>query len=414
MKRFALLICAAACGGPQRPPPAAERYVLTGTRVYLTPDQPPIDHAWVVVNTGTIESFGSGEPPIGVRRNAACSDGVIAAGFQNSHVHFTDPAFSRAADRPRDELEKPLIAMTSRFGFTTVVDTASDLLNTIALRSRIEHGELRGPAILTVGYPLYPDHGIPIYLRDLPPEILAQLPQPATADEARAIVRTNFAHGANATKLFIATPQGHGEIKRMAIEIAVAAVDETRKAGGLVVVHPTDADGVTAAVQAGVDIIAHTTIDGATTEWSDQLIHDMVAKHISLVPTLKLWGYELAKQHVAVEKRDAIVAPAEHQLAAFIHAGGQVLFGTDVGYMTDLDPTDEYVLMAHAGLTPMQILASLTTAPAARWNAGDHRGRIAPGLSADLVVLDGDPATDVRRFAAVRCTIRAGREIFVR
>jgi hypothetical protein len=46
-----------------------------------------------------------------------------------------------------------------------------------------------------------------------------------------------------------------------------------------------------------------------------------------------------------------------------------VLFGTDAGYMTVLDPTEEYVRLAEAGLTPMQILAALTTAPAARWRA---------------------------------------------
>jgi imidazolonepropionase-like amidohydrolase len=101
-------------------------------------------------------------------------------------------------------------------------------------------------------------------------------------------------------------------------------------------------------------------------------------------------------------------------VVAFATAGGQLLFGTDVGYMMDFDPTDEYVLMGEAGLSALQILASLTTVPAARWNEGERRGRVAPGLAADLVVLDGDPATDVRNFAHVRCTIRAGQEVFMR
>jgi imidazolonepropionase-like amidohydrolase len=107
------------------------------------------------------------------------------------------------------------------------------------------------------------------------------------------------------------------------------------------------------------------------------------------------------------------VGDAEKQLKAFADAGGQVLFGTDVGYMSDFDPTDEYALMAQTGLTPMQILASLTTAPAARWKAAERRGRVRAGFDADLVVLNGDPVTDVRRFAHVKCTLRAGRELFV-
>jgi len=82
--------------------------------------------------------------------------------------------------------------------------------------------------------------------------------------------------------------------------------------------------------------------------------------------------------------------------------------------MSDFDPTDEYVLMARAGMTPMQVLASLTTAPAARWRKDAVRGRIEPGMAADLVVLRADPAADMKGFADVACTIRAGHIIFAR
>jgi imidazolonepropionase-like amidohydrolase len=94
--------------------------------------------------------------------------------------------------------------------------------------------------------------------------------------------------------------------------------------------------------------------------------------------------------------------------------GGQVLFGTDVGYMTDHDPMLEYELMAKAGMTPMQILASLTTSPAARWQEQHRRGRLAAGMDADLVVLDADPADSPRHFAKVRCAIRGGQVIYAR
>jgi imidazolonepropionase-like amidohydrolase len=131
---------------------------------------------------------------------------------------------------------------------------------------------------------------------------------------------------------------------------------------------------------------------------------------MALVPTLKLWPYELAKIQLPPEIAGRALDDAVEQVRGFVAAGGQVLFGTDVGYMTDYDPTDEYVLLSRV-LTPMQILATLTTAPAARWKEGDRRGRVAAAMDADLVVLNGDPAQDVRRFADVRCTIRAGRVI---
>jgi imidazolonepropionase-like amidohydrolase len=89
-----------------------------------------------------------------------------------------------------------------------------------------------------------------------------------------------------------------------------------------------------------------------------------------------------------------------------------VLFGTDVGGVDDYDPSEEYVLMARAGMTVRQILASLTTAPAEKFGDSARLGRVAPGLTADLVVLHGDPSRDVRAFAAVRYTIRDGRLIY--
>jgi imidazolonepropionase-like amidohydrolase len=80
------------------------------------------------------------------------------------------------------------------------------------------------------------------------------------------------------------------------------------------------------------------------------------------------------------------------------------LFGSEV-------PSLEYRLMS-AELDWLQILASLTTAPATRFGFAARKGRIAVGMDADLVLLDADPARDPTAFARVRDTIRAGRVIW--
>src|SRR3546814_14799178 len=80
--------------------------------------------------------------------------------------------------------------MLVRYGFTSVVDTGSDPRDTGPLRARIESGEIAGPRIITAMSPLFPPDGVPYYVREaLPPEFLSLLSQPATADEAAAIVR---------------------------------------------------------------------------------------------------------------------------------------------------------------------------------------------------------------------------------
>ncbi len=395
--------------------PGGDRKLLTGTRLYPSPDEPPIEHAWVYVEGGTIKAVGpkSSPPPADVTPMEACSGGVITAGFQNSHVHFTHESFAEAATRPAEDVSGAFERMLTGFGCTTVVDTGSNPANTFPMRDRIERGEIRGPRILSVGAPLYPKDGIPFYLSDLPPEFLSKLSQPGEAAEATQLVRANLESGADATKLFIATPQADDSVKYMAREVARAAAEESHARGKLVMAHPTDTAGMNAILDAKVDIAVHTTI-GRSSAWSPELIRKLVAARVSVVPTLKLWGYELDKNKVPAEVQTRLVDGALKEVKAFSDAGGQILFGTDVGYMFELDPTEEYELMGQAGLTPMQILASLTTAPAARWSESGKRGTVRAGMAADLVVLNGDPVTDVKQFANVKCTIRGGREIFVR
>jgi imidazolonepropionase-like amidohydrolase len=292
-----------------------------------------------------------------------------------------------------------------------VLDTASDVDNTVALRARIESGDVAGPRILTAGWALFPANGIPFYLRDMPAEFLSRLPQPATVEEALASVQANLDRGADATKLFVMTPLPEGRVAFMEPDIALAAADETHRRGHPVIAHPTDIEGVNIAIEAGVDVLVHTTIGQGRTIWDAALVSQLVEQDIAVIPTLMLWPYELERAHVPANVIDLATGDAIGQLRSFSAAGGQVLFGTDVGYMSDYDPSEEYRLMASA-LEPMQILASLTTAPAARWKESGQRGRVAAGLAADLVVLEADPGADAAGFAKVRCTIRGGRLIY--
>jgi len=103
-----------------------------------------------------------------------------------------------------------------------------------------------------------------------------------------------------------------------------------------------------------------------------------------------------------------ISTPLE-QLRAYSEAGGQIVFGTDLGFITDYDPTEEYLLMARAGMSFRQILASLTTNPAERFGISNRTGRIAPNMEADIVIIAGDPEVDIKALSNVKYTLRKGR-----
>ena len=395
----------AGCG--ERAPEGAT--LIAASRLYVSPDAAPIDDAAVLIVDGKIAAAGPAKDIAsgGARRLTACDGGTVTAGFQNSHVHFTQPRFADAPAKPAAELSAAMTDMLNRYGFTTVVDTTSNLANTVVLRERIERGEVVGPRILTAGFALYPKNGIPIYLRDMPPDLVAMLSQPANVEEALADLQANLDGGADATKLFLMTPQGGGRFAFMQPDIALAAADETHRRGLPVLAHPTDIEGINLAIEAGVDVLVHTTIGEGSTAWDAPLIEQMRAKGMAVVPTLMLFPYELKRAELPQRVVDLATGDAVEQVRAYSKAGGQILFGTDVGYMSVDDPTDEYRLMARA-LSPMQILASLTTAPAARWKEEARRGRVAEGLDADLVVLEADPAADAANFAKVRCTLRGG------
>jgi imidazolonepropionase-like amidohydrolase len=323
---------------------------------------------------------------------------VIAAGFQNSHVHFTEEKWADAASQPAARLTSQLEAMLLRYGFTTVVDTASFLSNTLALRRRIESGEVAGPRILTAGEALYPPNGVPFYLREsMPEEILERLPQPSTAEQASALVAQLARDGADLTKLFTGSWVARGKVLPMPVEIATAAAAEAHRHGQLVFSHASNLAGLEVALLAGVDVLAHALDD--TRGLTPAHLARMKDRNMALVPTLKLFGGDRWLFEILDEVRD------------YARLGGPILFGTDVGYLTDYDPEAEYVLMASAGLGWREILASLTTSPAARLGEESRRGKIAPGMEADFVVLARDPARDVRAFADVRHVVRAGKVI---
>jgi imidazolonepropionase-like amidohydrolase len=91
-----------------------------------------------------------------------------------------------------------------------------------------------------------------------------------------------------------------------------------------------------------------------------------------------------------------------------------LLFGTDVGYMTDYSTEDKFRALQQCGLSAPDILRMLTTAPAERFGVANEKGTITPGKLADLVVLDTDPADDIAAFASIRCTVRNGRVLYTR
>ena len=392
---------------------------VVGATIHTSPTDEPIRNGVVLVEGAKIVAVGRrGSVRIPQGTNVIDAAGsTVTAGFWNSHVHFLERMWMDPAKIPASDLTRQFQMMLTQYGFTSVFDIWSSWENTRQLRERVESGDVSGPRIRATGPAIFPrGSATTAYLEIAPPAQWATLgfmphdrillPRVAEAAETAEIARKLLDAGADGLKMYVAFPGRDGGM--VPDGVIQALVKEGHSRGKPVFVHPTTTDGLMASVRAGVDVLAHTTPQSGP--WNEAVLSAMSQARVALIPTLSFWRYQV--RHERISAADNVEESAIGQLRSWVAIGGEVLYGTDLGWVTEYDPTGEYVLMAKAGMTFSQILASLTTAPARRFGDSDRLGRIAPGLTADLTILRSDPSKDIRALSAVDYTIRDGKVIY--
>jgi len=373
---------------------------LVGGAVYSSATAGALRDGTVLISGGTIAAVGK-RAEVKVPKQARvidCSGKTIVAGFWNSHVHLTEAAWNDAATAAADALEKHMQEMLTRWGFTTVWDLGSDASNSVALRRRVDSGEIAGPRIFLAG-DIFPKGGHPVYL---PQEL--KLPEAGTPEEAAQMARDDLKMGADGMKLFTGAYMGSKPVVNMDTAIVKAAVDVAHAEGKPVFAHPQNKVGLDNAIEGGVDVLAHTIPGGM--QYTPEELSRFKAQHTAMIPTLTLWTTILSDPAATAQ----VVKTGVEQLKAFTANGGVVLFGTDAGFISIYDTSMELEFM-HRALPTSDVLASLTTNPAGYFKAS-KKGRVEKGMDADLVVLSGDPTEDAKNLAKVEYTIRGGKVIY--
>jgi imidazolonepropionase-like amidohydrolase len=373
--------------------------VLQGGRVYSSPAADPIDNATVLIRNGRIVAVAkAGEFNIPKPAQVIdCTGKVIVAGFWNSHVHFMT-GWEDVPHTPAEKVEAHLQQLLTRWGFTTVWDLGSDVNNTLALRHRIEAGEIAGPQILMAG-DIFPKGGHPVYV-----PAAMNLPEAAGPEQAQEMARQYLKTGLDGIKLFTGAFMGNKPVVNMDIATVKAAVEIAHAQGKPVFAHPQNYVGEDNALAGGVDVLAHTIPSEG--HYTAEELSRMKQQHTALIPTLTLWT-TVVPDAATTEK---LVSAGVDELKTYFTAGGPILFGTDVDFQPKYDTTEEFALMGRA-MPWRDILASLTTQPSTFFKQ-PAKGRVEKGMDADLVVLDADPASDVRNLAKVMYTIRGGKIIY--
>ena len=265
----------------------AQDLAITRATVYAAPDAPARRDVTIVIRHGVIAGVGEHlRIPKGME-TISCEACVVLAGFWNAHVHFMEPQWNEAANQPADKLARQISEMLTHSGFTTVVDTGSDGENTIALRRRVDSGEVRD-AHLYRGHPYLSRACAALLLSGASARIEGKMAQPETAADAVTIVDKNRAAGCDIVKLFTGSIVRPGHITPMQVAIARAAVDEAHRHGQLVFSHSSNLEGTKVAIDAGVDVLAHTP--EVTSGIDEAMLRRMIAQHMTIIPTLKLFS----------------------------------------------------------------------------------------------------------------------------
>ncbi|MEX2293895.1 MAG: amidohydrolase family protein [Acidimicrobiales bacterium] len=287
------------------------------------------------------------------------------------------------------------------------------MLLDVALKKAIDLGWIDGPRIVPAGHAISPTGGHldPTMFQKLGPGVLPLTVEEGVAngvDEVRKAVRYQIKLGAALIKVCasggVMSHTGPAGAQQYSNDELRAITDEAHRAGLKVAAHAHGDDGIRAAVEAGIDCIEHGSL------MSDDTMSLLLERGTFLVPTTYLAdGMDVSHADPELQAKAAEVFPrAKATVSKAIERGVKIACGTDAPAIPHGRNAKELIALVDRGMTPIQALRSATTM-AAELIAVQDRGRLEPGLLADVIAVEGDPLVDISATEKVRFVMKDGR-----
>lgn len=376
-------------------------FALTGARLIDGTGRPPVDDAVVVIRDRRIAAAGARASTVvpGGARVIDVKGATIAPGLWDMHAHAAQiewlPAYLAA-------------------GVTTFRDMGGETPFLTAMRDTVASGKGLGPRVLLAG----------LVDGDAPTAFGAVVA--ATPDQGRAIVDRYKAAGFNQMKLY----------SLLQSDVVSAITARAHELGMSVTGHVPTALGLTRAVEAGMDQVAHLPLNGdpqspqtrATIEllakrkvvidptlpWNELLGHapetslESFEPGFAHAPPALLANYRSVKNDTNAAAAKQRVRDSQLMVKALFDAGVPIVAGTD-GALPGYSLLRSIEMYVEAGLTPMQAIESATRVPAESMGLAKDTGTLEAGKRADLIVLNADPLAQISNIRRLRWVIVNGR-----
>lgn len=354
--------------GPRSTTPA--RVTLTNVRVFN-------GRGLTVPTSVTIENGVIGFVPLGTQTIDA-KGATLLPGLIDSHIHLEDIT---------------TLQQLTGYGVTTALDMACwPPARVNSLRHQTGLADIR-----SAGIPAAEPGSVQSELPGFPQADLL-----TSVSQAWPFVSARVAEGSDYIKVIVDVPG-------LAQDIVDALTVAAHASGKAVMAHATSAEAIGNALLANIDMIHHAPLD---TELSAAAVAQYVTgRHVS-VPTLTMMqGFsELGIPGLNY-------AAASSSVTALHRAGAKILAGTDSNVVQGIPVQppfgsslhNELELLVAAGLSNVEALRAATVVPARAFGLND-RGVILPGYRADLVLVDGDPTTDITATRNIQRVWAAGIE----